>query len=120
MKGQNHKLKEMDINEASKIVQKLQKEGGEDWFDHWNLMNNDLQFIKSSLDVVVHYCMEKDDSPLIIVLDDLMSRVDKVQSQLDKVIHELGDKHRLGPHLPKAPDRILVLPKVTLEKYRLV
>jgi hypothetical protein len=120
MKAQNDKLKEMDINQASKIVRKAKEEEGENWFDYWNPMNTDLQFIKSSLDVAVHYCMERDDGPLIIVLDDLMSRVDKVQNQLDKVIHELGDKHRLGPFLPRGRDDIFIVPKVVLEKYKLV
>lgn len=121
MKGENGKMKTMDINEASKIVQRVQKEGGEDWFDRWNPINDDLRFVSSSLDVISGYCSNDDDlNPLITVADDLKNRVERIQKNLDEVIERLGEKHRLGPFLPKSPDRIFILPKVTIEKYKLV
>jgi hypothetical protein len=120
MKAQNHKLPTMDINEASKIVGKAQKEEG--WFDRWNALNDDLQFVTSSLDVIVGYCMNDDgENPLITTVDDLKSRVERIQKNLDEVIERLGEKYRLGPHLPKPKEkRIFILPKVVLEKYRLL
>ena len=125
MKPQDHKIKTMDINEAGRIVTKAHKEEGENWSDYWNPIGEDLRFTSSSMDVLIGYCMNGDGGgfldPLLPVLSDLKDRIDRAEKKLDEAIHKLGEKHRLGPYMPMSKEKgIFTLPKVVIEKYRLV
>lgn len=120
MKKSNDKMKTMDINEASKIVSKAQKEGGENWYDYWAPMEEDLLFISACLQLVEGYLEAQDNPSVTRVIDDLEERTGRVRKNLDEVRKKLRQKHRLGPIMPTYDDDfVFTLPKVTIEKYKL-